>query len=277
MEYHVAATVDEALGLLAGRDGSRPVAGGTDLAVVLADNLAAVSRLVDVTGIPDLRGVRRTAEGLTIGPATTIAEIAARSDLPACLTQGARAIGSPQIRNLATLGGNVCNASPCGDTLSALVALEASFVLQSRAGTRTVPAERFFTGPKKTVLAAGELLVEIRIPASRLAGRSAFRMIGKRNGQVISQVNAAVWLAIQGGVVREVRAAVGSVAPVPLRLSGTERLLAGKAVAKLDLPAVLASVDAEIAPISDVRASLEYRRLVTRSLFADALAEAAGI
>jgi CO/xanthine dehydrogenase FAD-binding subunit len=277
MEYRVAATIDEALALLASRDGSRLVAGGTDLAVVLADSLASPPVLVDIAGIPGLRGVRRSPEGLAIGAATTIAEIAARSDLPACLCQGAHAIGSPQIRNLATIGGNVCNASPCGDTLSPLVALDAAFVLRSRAGRRTVPAERFFTGPKKTVLAAGELLVEIHIPAARLAGRSAFRMIGKRNGQAISQVNVAVWLAVEGGVIREARAAVGSVAPVPLRLSATERLLAGKPVAKLELAAVLACVDTEIAPISDVRASLEYRRLVTRSLFTDTLREAAGI
>ena len=277
MEYRVAATVDEALALLGGRDGSRPVAGGTDLAVVLADGLASPQLLVDVAGIPALRGVRRTAEGIAIGAATTIAEIAARPDLPACLCQGARAIGSPQIRNLATVGGNVCNASPCGDTLSPLVALEAAFVLRSRAGSRIVAAEQFFTGPKKTVLAPGELLVEIRIPAPRLAGRSAFRMIGRRNGQVISQVNAAVWLAVEGGVIREARVAVGSVAPVPLRLKGAEALLTGKTVRGLDLEPVLASAAAGIAPISDVRANLEYRRLVTGSLLRDALVEAAGI
>jgi CO/xanthine dehydrogenase FAD-binding subunit len=277
MDYKVAATVDEALALLGGRDGSRPVAGGTDLVVVLADGFAAPQLLVDVAGIPALRGVRRSSDGITIGAATTIAEIAGRSDLPACLCQGARAIGSPQIRNLATVGGNVCNASPCGDTLSPLVALDAAFVLRSRAGSRTVPAEQFFVGPKKTVLVPGELLVEIRIPASRLAGRSAFRMIGKRNGQVISQVNAAVWLAVEGGVIREARVAVGSVAPVPLRLKGAEALLAGKTVRGLDLEPVLVRAAADIAPISDVRASLEYRRLVTGSLLRDALVEAAGI
>ncbi|OHD73707.1 MAG: hypothetical protein A2177_04730 [Spirochaetes bacterium RBG_13_68_11] len=278
MEYRVATTVEEALEALGGRDGSRPVAGGTDLAVVLADGLGAVPPLlVDVAGIPALQGVRRTADGIAIGPATTIAEIATRSDLPACLCQGARAIGSPQIRNLATIGGNVCNASPCGDTLSPLVALEAAFVLASRSGTRTVPAELFFVGPKKTVLGPGELLVEIRIASARLAGRSAFRMIGKRNGQAISQVNAAVWLALEGGVIREARVAVGSVAPVPLRLKGAEALLVGKTVRGLDVEPVLARAAAEIAPISDVRASLEYRRLVTGSLLRDALLEAAGI
>ena len=271
MDYRVAATVEEALALLGGRDGSRPVAGGTDLAVVLADGLAAPPLLVDVAGIAALRGVRRTADGIAIGAATTIAEIAARSDLPACLCQGARAIGSPQIRNLATVGGNVCNA------LSPLVALDAAFVLASRSGTRTVPAEQFFVGPKKTILGPGELLVEIRIATARLAGRSAFRMIGKRNGQVISQVNAAVWLAVGGGFIREARVAVGSVAPVPLRLKGTEALLAGQSVRGLDVEPVLVRAAAEIAPISDVRASLEYRRLVTGSLLRDALLEAAGI
>jgi CO/xanthine dehydrogenase FAD-binding subunit len=277
MDYRVAATVEEALALLGGRDGSRPVAGGTDLAVVLADGLAAPPLLIDVAGIAALRGVRRTADGIAIGAATTIAEIAARPDLPACLCQGARAIGSPQIRNLATVGGNVCNASPCGDTLSPLVALDAAFVLASRSGTRTVPAEQFFVGPKKTILGPGELLVEIRIATARLAGRSAFRMIGKRNGQVISQVNAAVWLAVGGGFIREARVAVGSVAPVPLRLKGTEALLAGRSVRGLDVEPVLVRAAAEIAPISDVRASLEYRRLVTGSLLRDALLEAAGI
>jgi CO/xanthine dehydrogenase FAD-binding subunit len=275
MEYRVAATVEEAVALLGDREGSRPVAGGTDLAVVIADGLRPPALLVDVSGIPSMRGIRRADGGIAIGAATTVAEIASRSDLPACLSKGACAIGSPQIRNLATIGGNICNASPCGDTLAPLVALDAAFVLLSRTGGRTVPAEQFFVGPKETVLRPGELLVEILISAPRLAGRSAFRMIGKRNGQAISQVNAAVWLAVERGVIREARAAVGSVAPIPLRLRATEALLTGKAVRRLDVQAVLAAVDAEIAPISDVRASVEYRRLVAASLFRDALAEVA--
>jgi CO/xanthine dehydrogenase FAD-binding subunit len=202
--------------------------------------------------------------------------MATRPDLPACLSQGARAIGSPQVRNLATIGGNVCNASPCGDTLAPLVALEAAFVIASRAGRRTVPAGEFFLGPKKTVLGAGELLVEILIASRFLEGRSAFRMIGKRNGQAISQVNAAVWLLVEKGMIREARAAVGSVAPIPLRLRQVESMLAGRAASGLDVDGVLAAVDAGIAPISDVRASVDYRRLVTGSLFRDALLEALG-
>ena len=276
MDYRVAATVQEALGLLAGTGRCRAVAGGTDLAVVIADGVIAPDLLVDVAGISELRGITRTADGIAIGAATTIAAIAAAGELPSCLRQGAAAIGSPQIRNLATIGGNVCNASPCGDTLAPLVALDAVFVLRSGRGSRTVPAAEFFQGPKKTVLAPGELLVEIRIASRFLAGTSAFRFIGKRNGQAISQVNAAVWVLVEKGTIRDARAAVGSVAPVPLRLRKTEALLAGRPVAGLDVDSVLAAVDAEIAPISDVRASLDYRRLATASLFRDSLAEALG-
>jgi CO/xanthine dehydrogenase FAD-binding subunit len=276
MEYRVASTVEDAVALLTGAGLRRAVGGGTDLAVVIADGAISPDLLVDVAGIAELRGIRRTPEGISIGAATTISEIAACTDLPTCLRQGASAIGSPQIRNLATIGGNACNASPCGDTLAPLVALEAAFVLRSGKGSRTIPAAQFFQGPKKTVLAAGEILVEVRICSRFLAGASAFRFIGKRNGQAISQVNAAAWLLIEKGTIREARLAVGSVAPVPLRLAKAEQLLAGRSVKGLDLEPVLAAADGEIAPISDVRASLDYRRLATASLLRDALAEALG-
>jgi carbon-monoxide dehydrogenase medium subunit len=276
MEYKVAASVEEALELLAGPGHRRAVGGGTDLAVVIADGVIAPDVLVDVAALPGLRDVRKTAEGISIGAAVRISEVAGSADLPACLRQGASAIGSPQIRNLATIGGNVCNASPCGDTLAPLVALDAAFVLRSAKGARTVAAAQFFQGPKKTVLLPGEILVEIRIPGRLLAGASAFRFIGKRNGQAISQVNAAAWVLVEKGAVREARIAVGSVAPVPLRLPKAEALLAGRAVKGIDLEPVLAAADGEIAPISDVRASLDYRRLATASLLRDALAEALG-
>jgi carbon-monoxide dehydrogenase medium subunit len=274
MQYRAVHTVDEAVTMLAAAGNAKPIAGGTDLAVVIADGLANPEVLLDISGIPALGRIRRSEKGLAIGAAVTIAEIASRDDIPACLVQGARSIGSPQIRNLATIGGNVCNASPCGDTLAPLLALDAAFVLASAAGSRTIAAEEFFLGPKKTVLGPGELLVEILIGAPCLAGGSAFRMIGKRNGQAISQVNAAVWLAVRDGHLREVRAAVGSVAPVPLRLRETEKLLRGSNRAGIEFQRVLETVDREIAPITDVRASVEYRRRVTGALFREALLEA---
>jgi CO/xanthine dehydrogenase FAD-binding subunit len=276
MEYRVAASVEEALGMLAAGADARPIAGGTDLSVIIADGVIAPGALIDISSIPALKGVRAPDGGLAIGAATRVADIAARADLPACLKQGASAIGSPQIRNLATIGGNICNASPCGDTLAPLICLDARFVLLSRTGRREVPAETFFLGPKKTVLRPDELLVEILIDPAHLQGSSAFRMIGKRKGQAISQVNAALWLVIEGGEIRDARAAVGSVAPTPLRLRSAEEHLRGKKKSKVQVNEVLDAVDREITPISDVRASLEYRRVVTAGLFRDLLAEVLG-
>ncbi len=141
------------------------------------------------------------------------------------------------------------------------------------AGARDVRAEEFFLGPKKTVIRADELLVEIRIDARHLRGLSAFRMIGKRNGQAISQVNTAVWLTADKGIISDVRLAIGSVAPIPLRLRKTEALLKGRAADAIEMKEVLAAADAEISPISDVRASVEYRRLVSASLIRECLEE----
>ena len=274
MEYCVAHTVEDALALLHSRSTPKLIAGGTDLTVILADYLIAPATLVDIASIQSMLGVRVAAQGVSIGAATRVASIAAHGSLPACLVQGARAIGSPQIRNLATIGGNICNASPCGDTLAPLIALDAVFVLASGSGTRDVRGEDFFLGPKKTVIRPDELLVEIRIDAKHMAGTSAFRMIGKRNGQAISQVNAAAWLSIQKGALVDARLAIGSVAPIPLRLRKTEALLTGRPAAAIDMKKVLAAADAEIAPISDVRASVEYRRLVSASLLRECLEEA---
>jgi carbon-monoxide dehydrogenase medium subunit len=278
MEYFVPGSLDEAIALLS-RPGSRALAGGTDLACVLSESLSRPERLVDLTKMPELLGIAVTADGIEIGACVAITDLAEATGIPRCLAQGARSIGSPQIRNVATIGGNVCNASPCGDTLSPLVCLDAVFILASREGKREVAARDFFLGPKKTVLRAGEILVSVRIGAELLSGSSAFRMIGKRNGQAISQVNAAVWLKLESGSVVGARACAGSVAPVPIRLSALEGRLLGalKHEAFLrDLPMdeIEALVNADIRPISDVRATVEYRKSVTAALFRDAIEEA---
>ncbi|OHD76323.1 MAG: hypothetical protein A2V99_18390 [Spirochaetes bacterium RBG_16_67_19] len=256
---------------------ARYVAGGTDLAVQLAGNAAGgqPEALVDVSGIPELLRLERAPGGaLSIGAAVRLETLARSADLPACLSQGARAIGSPQIRALGTLGGNLCNASPCGDTLAPVIALGGRLVLASVEGRREVPAEEFFTGPKATVLRPGELLVEVDFGPAALAGRSAFRMIGQREGQAISQVNVAVWLLAEGGRMAEVRAAAGSVAPTPVRLAAAEKLLRGQAWSQgLGREAGQAAAE-EVRPIDDVRAPAAYRRLLTAALLREALAEA---
>ena len=281
MEYLIAGSVEEALRLMGGLAeqgrSARYVAGGTDLAVQLAGGPAGgqPDALVDVSGIPELLRLERAPGGaLRIGAAVRLETLARSADLPACLAQGARAIGSPQIRALGTLGGNLCNASPCGDTLAPVIALGGRLVLASPMGRREVPAEEFFTGPKATVLRPGELLVEVVFGPAALAGRSAFRMIGQREGQAISQVNVAVWLRAEGGRMAEVRAAAGSVAPTPVRLAAAEKLLRGQAWSQgLGREAGQAAAE-EVRPIDDVRAPAAYRRLLTAALLREALAEA---
>jgi carbon-monoxide dehydrogenase medium subunit len=293
VQYLKAQNLAQALAEAAGTAGERMkyLAGGTDLCVQIAEGALEPTLLIDISEAEELRGIERGAEGLRIGAAVTIAELieAARSTagkspesavLPACLLQGAASIGSPQIRHLGTIGGNVCNASPCGDTLAPLIVLAGIFSLRSSRSSRDVPAEEFFLGPKATVLQPGEILESILVPATHLSGRSAFRMIGKRNGQVISQVNIAVWLkpgsrGTNGDRARieDIRIAAGSVAPIPLRLVRAEQHLRGKIPDSSLLQAAARAVQGEIQPISDVRTSQAYRRSVTASLFLDVMAE----
>jgi carbon-monoxide dehydrogenase medium subunit len=307
VQYLRAENLAQALAQAAAAAGERMkfLAGGTDLCVQIAEGALDPTLLIDISAAEELRRIEHGAEGLRIGAALPIAELleAARAaaagkrtesaGIPRCLLQGAAAIGSPQIRQLGTIGGNVCNASPCGDTLAPLIVLAAGFTLSSARGSRVVPAEEFFLGPKATVLEPGEILESILIPASHLSGRSAFRMIGKRNGQAISQVNVAVWLKLEqsggsaaggapgaaegtpaaGNSIEDIRIAAGSVAPIPLRLGRAEERLRGSVPDEAALQAAAKAVQEEIRPISDVRTSRAYRRGVAASLFMDVMAE----
>lgn len=274
IEYVVPGSLNEALAALK-RTRGKVIAGGTDLCVLMAEHVVEPAALVDVGTLSELQYIKRDGGQIRIGAGVKIADIAESADLPVCLVQGAGAIGSPQIRNLATLGGNICNASPCGDTLSPLVALDAEFVITGSGGERLVKAEYFFLGPKKTVIAADEILTEIRIPILPDGARSAFRMIGKRKGQVISQVNTAVFV-VADAAIRDIRISVGSVAPIPLRLKGMETALKNKKVVELTLPLIRDLVNEEIKPIDDVRATETYRRHIAGALTYEALMETLG-
>jgi len=270
MRYLKPNSVAEAAELLESTGGTI-LAGGTDLCVYMAEGLCIPEALIDISGIESMRGIRLEGDLIRVGACTAIAEIASSEVLPTCLRQGARSIGSPQIRNLGTIGGNVCNASPCGDTLAPLLTLDARFVLRSAGGTRTVKGVDFFTGPKQTVLEPGEILESIEIPAATCEKMSAFRMIGNRKGQAISQVNASACVTIAEGRMADVRVAVGSVAPIPLRLASLEEVLTGKAIEDVDLAEIREPVLEGIRPIDDVRSTASYRQEVTVALIFDAL------
>jgi xanthine dehydrogenase FAD-binding subunit len=275
LEYLFPKTTGEALELKKAA-GASFIAGGTDLAILISGSSDVYLRLIDISKIGEITKISSGPEQLSIGAGVTIAEIRGSDQLPLCLSQGAAGIGSPQIRNIATIGGNICNASPCGDTLAPLVALKAQFRLVSGSLTRDVRAEDFFAGPKQTVKNDNEILTEILIDTDFLKGGSSFRMIGKRKGQAISQVNAAVWLVLGGDLrIKKVRAAVGSVAPTPLRLYRLEDFLKDKKPNEITLEDISPVIQEEIKPISDVRASQTYRKQVAATLVFDCLMEAA--
>jgi len=278
MEYKRPTSVDEAVEMLDASKGMI-LAGGTDACVYMAEGICSPETLIDIGQLDALKGIEiATYDGekmLRVGACTSIADVAASEALPRCLRQGAQAVGSPQIRNLGTIGGNICNASPCGDTLTPLLALDARFVLRSAAGTRTIRSREFFTGPKQTVLQPNEILKFVEIPVPSCEWQSAFRMIGNRKGQAISQVNAAVSVCVVDGRMADVRVAVGSVAPVPLRLEALEESLSDQPIRGIGLEGIRELILRGIAPIDDVRSTATYRQEVTVALVFDALSACA--
>jgi CO/xanthine dehydrogenase FAD-binding subunit len=256
----------------------RPIAGGTDLMVTLTGELAPPpASVVDLWAIDALRGIAIDGDALSLGALTTYTDIrrsaACREHVPA-LAEAAATIGAAQIQNRGTLGGNIANASPAGDTLPVLLAADAVFVLGSERGERDVPAAEFWTGYRQTALAHDELVVRIRIPL--VAGREMrFRKVGTRRAQAISKVVIAV--AWRGdGTWRDVRVALGSVAATPIRGTATERALAGRAPTPETADRAAEALAGELAPIDDVRSTAEYRRLVAARVLHRIVREAGG-
>jgi len=276
MNYFFPSTVEEALGLASGASNPKYIAGGTDLSLQIRDGVFSPDTLIDLTCIDELKGITETGRGISIGAATTLSEVADSEVLPSTLIRGARLVGSPQIRSLGTIGGNICNASPCGDTLTPIIALGAILRTVSPSGLREIPAEDFFLGPKKTILKEREILKEVIIEKQFLRGSSFFKKIGRRELQSISQVNLALWLVMDKpeGVVSRIRVAVGSCAPVPLRAVKTEAFLEGKKLSDDAIDRGVAVLLSEISPVTDVRASLSYRKLVAGTFFREAMKEA---
>ncbi|MEO1681405.1 MAG: FAD binding domain-containing protein [Pseudomonadota bacterium] len=264
MPYLAPTSAADALSALAA-GGLRVVAGCTDVYPSLrpGDTLDAV---LDVSGVSEWRGIKETSDGWRIGAATTWTEIV-RAPLPPAfdaLKQAAREVGSIQIQNSATLGGNLCNASPAADGVPPLLALEAEVEIASapEASTRRVPLADFITGVRQVDLAPGELLAAIHIPRDATGGGSAFEKLGARKHLVISiAMVAAVIDCSTSGRIAKARVAVGSCSPVARRLPALETRLIGLSPddlsdATLEDPVLYAP----LAPISDVRGTDAYRR-----------------
>jgi xanthine dehydrogenase small subunit len=270
-------TLADAYALLA-EGGRRPLAGGTDALVERAAGVGTTGRYLDLAGLAELRGIRSADGTLVLGAATTYAELR-RDPLVAehapVLSALAAEVGAAQIQNRGTLGGNIATASPAGDSLPVLLALDAEIVVGGARGERTVTAAAFFPAYRRTALAADELILRIVVPI-RPDRTVVFRKVGTRRAQAISVVVMAVAWRVEDGHWRDVRVALGSVAPTPIRARATEATLEG-ASPVAEIAALAAStLTAEIAPIDDVRSSADYRRMVAGRVLHRIVRDAAG-
>ncbi len=245
---------------------TRLLAGGTDLLLLMQADAIAADFVVDVRRIPDLLTLDHDEErGLTLGAAVCLRTVeispVVRQRYPH-LASSAAEIGSIQVRNLGTVGGNVCNAAPSADMAPALLTLEAAARIVGPRGERVVPLDQFFVGPRQTVLQPDEILVSLQVPPPAARTGGAYLKLKVRPALDIAMVGVAatVRLASGDGVVQRARIALGAVAPTPMRVPEAEALLEGKAPTAELLEEVGRIAAAACRPISDIRASAEYRR-----------------
>jgi CO/xanthine dehydrogenase FAD-binding subunit len=264
----------------------QPLAGGTDLMVLLAAGKLPPGRYLDIFGLAELKGIAVTPQHVELGALTTFTQVRQHPLLQAefpLLVQAAAESGAYAIQNRGTLGGNIANASPAADSPPALLAYGAELALQSSRGLRWVDYADFHTGYKKTRMQPGELIVRLRLPRHAPATQSRlihfYRKVGTRRAQAISKVCMAACLVRSAGgepqanPLQGCRLALGSVAPVPLRCPRTEAALI--APGPLDAPRLAAAqrvLAEEIAPIDDIRSTAEYRRRVAENLLAQLVA-----
>lgn len=281
-EYVRPANVDEAVRLLAKHDGrAKPLAGGTDLIVQLREHLREADVVLDVKKLPELMELRRTdAGGLWLGAAVPCYRIYADAEIarnwPA-LVDAARIIGGWQIQSRASIGGNLCNASPAADSIPALIAHGATCHVAGPSGRRTILAESFCVSPGKSALAKGELLVAIELPQRTAKSGSAYERFIPRNEMDIAVVGAGSWLRLadDGKTIAEARVALGAVAPTPLFAEEASRFLKGKEVTEANFRTAGEMATKIAKPISDMRGPAEYRTHLVSVLVARTLATAA--
>lgn len=283
-EYLAPRTVDEAARLLAEHgETARPIAGGTDIVVQMKENTTRFpypQYLIDVSRIAELKTIEFSeSAGLLIGAGATMAEIARHkviSDRYTALAEGAGAVGSWQTMNVATIGGNLCNAAPSADTAPALIAFESQAVIAGPSGRRTLELAQLFTGPGQTTLAAGELLAEIRTPVPAARTGSAYRRHTPRKQMDIAVVGVAAVLTLdEDGRIQGARIALGAVAPTPVRAQQAEGSLAGQRPSGEAFARAAEIAAGECSPISDLRGSAEFRREIVRVTTERMLREAA--
>jgi len=274
------ANLQAAVSLLAsGPDRWLPIAGGTDLMVQFAAGTLRARKLVSISRLPELRRIEMFAEEIQIGAGCTYTDLrkheSVQREFP-MLAKAASWTGGVSNQNRGTLGGNIVNASPAADSLPALLAYDAELILVSVRGERRVPYSTFHTGYKKMTLKPDELIRAVCLPRRFGGYISHTRKVGTRNAQAVSKVCIAALARVEDGKVYDARIALGSVAPTPIRLTETERMLDRK---RLDPSLVLLAsrtAAAEVQPIDDIRSTARYRSAIVSNLVAEFLGKLGG-
>ncbi len=277
-EYLAPTTLNRALDLKKERGAdARVIAGGTDLILKMRDKVFSPTMLIDLRRI-SLDSISVKRDGIHLGAYVTQSQLLASADVvkmyPA-LCDACREFAGPPIRNRGTLGGNIVNASPGADLLPPLMAYDATLVLASSGSDRELPLTEFFTGPGQTIMAADEILTEIRMPVMPSRTASSFIKLGQRRSMAIALVSVATRLTLDAqGIVSDARIVLGAVAPTPIRAEGAENVLTGSPLSDEVIAQAARKAQDEAKPISDVRAHEPYRKDMTEVLVRRALAAA---
>ncbi len=267
-------TLESTLEMLASGEGWRPIAGGTDLMVLLNAGALPFRRLVSVRNHGELRQILATESKVTIGSAVTYTEIQRhpllQSEFP-LLCQAASWTGGVANQNQGTLGGNIANASPAADSAPPLLVHDATIRLISLMGTRSVPYLNFHFGYKALAMRTDELIYAVDLPRRSPAWRYHGRKVGTRRAQAISKVSLAAAARVESGRISDIRLALGSVAPVPLRCLATERFVVENSLTQAAIANARQILESEIKPISDIRSTAVYRSHVAQNLLTEFL------
>jgi len=279
-DLHVPEDLNGALAMLAGNHGEEtimPLAGGTNMIVDLRARTVAPAALVSLARVPGLRGIVFAEDRVRMGGRTTVSDMlrceALAYSAPS-LDASARVFAGQMVRNTATVAGNICSGSPAADLVPPLMALDADVTLESRSGTRTLALADFYRDYKVMARRPDELLTEVSWPAPRGDSINRFYKLARRKGDAITVVGVAVAMRVVNGRCRDVRIALGSVAPVVKRARAAEAALEGEAPSAERIEAAAQAATDEVSPIDDIRASAAYRshcvRVLTRRLLTEA-------
>lgn len=279
LRYFAPESIEEAISLLSQYgEKSRIIAGGTDLLVQMKNKVALPDFIVSIGGIRNLDYINYDKRsGLRIGALTAIGSIANSPLIQSkfsILAQAASSLGTPAIRNRATIGGNLCNAAPSAESAPALMVLGARVKIVGAGSEEIVPIDDLFTGPGSTIVQHGQLLTEIQIPNLPLQSRGVYLKQTRRQGADLAVVGVAVLVKMEGDILRDVKIALGAVAPTPIRAKRAEEVLRGQRLDDRLLEEASRTASCESSPIDDTRSSADYRRKLVAILVKRAVKQA---